>query len=213
VHRQGFTGNRHNWGYDEGGTAWLLANDPAFNPPAGGARLRVVLVESRGAGESRGAAGPFTIAQQASDVLALATHLGVDTFTFCGHSMGGGVGWHLLGAAPHRLNRVVLLAPIPSFGVPSGAAPISSHLARTHPMQYFGFLPVPSQRDVLERLAIVEEGRERDTEAWRQQRAEAVAGCSEEYDVVALRTLACTQRCWCENCSLPTLGASLDQVT
>lgn len=102
--------------------------------------------------------------------------------------MGGGVGWHLLGAAPHRLNRAVLLAPIPSGGVPTGAIPSPQH-ARTHPLQYYGYLPVPSRRDVLERLAIVDEGRARDTDAWRQQRAAAVAACSDEYWIEGWRSI------------------------
>lgn len=137
------------------------------------------MIEARGAGRSRAAPGPYTIKQQASDVLALATHLDLDPFIFCGHSMGGGVGWHLMCTAPERLCRVVLLAPIPSGGIPN--VPAEQQGSRTHVLQHFGWLPVPSFDDALERGKIVTEGRPRETDHWLRDRADAVSSCPEEY--------------------------------
>ena len=41
---------------------------------------------------------------------------GLGSFTFAGHSMGGGVGFQLCASFPHRLRKCILMAPIPSNG-------------------------------------------------------------------------------------------------
>jgi pimeloyl-ACP methyl ester carboxylesterase len=173
----GFTANRLNWGYEEGGCAWLLANDPQFRRD--GQAYRIIMLEARGAGRSQGAPGPFTIDQQADDVLELTSQLGLDTFTFCGHSMGGGVGWRLLCTAKDRLRRAVLLAPIPSLGVPNGTA--EPQQPRTHVLQHYGWLPVPSFQSAMQRCELVTEARPRDSVEWLRQRATAVSQCPEQY--------------------------------
>jgi len=129
----GFTAYRRNWGHGQGGAAWLLARAGVAPPGsskgsgAGGPSdreglYRAIFLESRGCGRgaSAGAPGPYTIEQQALDVLALADHLGLPVFTFAGHSMGGGVGFQLCATVPGRLTRCVLMAPIPADGLPSG---------------------------------------------------------------------------------------------
>jgi pimeloyl-ACP methyl ester carboxylesterase len=40
-------------------------------------------------------------------VLALCDYLGINKFTFCGHSMGGGTGFHIAANSPGRLDKVL----------------------------------------------------------------------------------------------------------
>jgi pimeloyl-ACP methyl ester carboxylesterase len=54
-----------------------------------GHAFRVVRYDQRGHGASDSPAGPFTIERLGLDVLALADHLGLERFSFCGISMGG----------------------------------------------------------------------------------------------------------------------------
>jgi pimeloyl-ACP methyl ester carboxylesterase len=80
-------------------------------------RYRVILMECRGTGESEHTEGGYTIAQYAADVLGVADHIGLERFTYAGHSMGGGIGYRLALDAPERLERLILMAPIPSDGI------------------------------------------------------------------------------------------------
>ena len=66
------------------------------------AHLRVVAWDLPGHGRSP-AAEPFTIADLAAAVLALADRLGAETFHYAGDSVGGAVGLQLLLDAPHRV--------------------------------------------------------------------------------------------------------------
>ncbi len=85
--------------------------------PALNSRYRCVALDCRGAGESNAAAGPNTIEQYAADVIALADHLGIGRFTYIGLSMGGGVGFQLGLTQAGRLEKLVLVAPVPADGV------------------------------------------------------------------------------------------------
>lgn len=76
--------------------------------PALAEHFRVVRYDTRGHGRSLVSAGPYSIEQNARNVLALLDALGVQQASFCGLSMGGLIGQWLLLNAPHRLNRVVL---------------------------------------------------------------------------------------------------------
>lgn len=80
-------------------------------------RYQVILMECRGTGESEHTAGGYTLEQYAADVVGLLDHLGLERVTFAGHSMGGGVGYLLALDHGDRLERLVLMAPIPSEGV------------------------------------------------------------------------------------------------
>jgi 3-oxoadipate enol-lactonase len=72
-------------------------------------RFRVIRVDHRGHGRSPVPAGPYTIADLGSDVLALLDHLGEHRVSLCGLSMGGMVGMWLGAHAPERIAALALL--------------------------------------------------------------------------------------------------------
>ncbi|MCQ4265847.1 3-oxoadipate enol-lactonase [Pseudomonas stutzeri] len=70
--------------------------------------FRVLRYDTRGHGESTASPGPYSIEQLGRDVLGLLDGLGIESFSFCGLSMGGLIGqWLALHAGP-RLQRLVL---------------------------------------------------------------------------------------------------------
>jgi len=79
--------------------------------------FRCVVMDARGAGDSSHPDGGYAIEQYASDVIAMADSLGIDRFTYVGHSMGGGIGMWLGLEHADRLDRLVLVAPVGSGGI------------------------------------------------------------------------------------------------
>ena len=79
-------------------------------------RYRCIVMDARGAGDSAHPSGGYNLAQYAEDVIGMADALGLDRFTYVGHSMGGGIGFQLGLEHADRLERLVLVAPIPSGG-------------------------------------------------------------------------------------------------
>jgi pimeloyl-ACP methyl ester carboxylesterase len=79
--------------------------------------FQYALVDLRGYGEAKDAAGAYTTQEGAADVLALADHLGWDRFSLVGHSMGGSVIQRVLAAAPHRVRRLAGISPVPASGL------------------------------------------------------------------------------------------------
>ncbi|HUF45351.1 MAG TPA: 3-oxoadipate enol-lactonase, partial [Aestuariivirgaceae bacterium] len=73
-----------------------------------GHAFRVVRYDQRGHGASDAPAGPYTFERLGLDVLALADHLGLERFSFCGLSMGGRTGQWLAIHAGARLDQLVL---------------------------------------------------------------------------------------------------------
>lgn len=83
-----------------------------------GSGRRYITMDGRGAGDSaRPDDDRYTLDQYTADVIALVDALGIDTFTYVGHSMGGGIGFLLGLDHPERLDKLVLVAPIPSGGI------------------------------------------------------------------------------------------------
>ncbi|HLZ71316.1 MAG TPA: alpha/beta hydrolase [Dehalococcoidia bacterium] len=80
-------------------------------------RYHCIYMDSRGAGDSGHPESGYTIEQYARDVVGLADLLGLNTFTYCGHSMGGVIGMELGINHVARLNKLILVAPAPSDGV------------------------------------------------------------------------------------------------
>jgi lipase len=67
-------------------------------------------VDLRGHGYSPWAP-PWSLEQHVADVLAVLDGLGLDRVPVVGHSFGGAIALHLAWAAPHRVERLVLLDP------------------------------------------------------------------------------------------------------
>jgi 3-oxoadipate enol-lactonase len=80
-------------------------------------RHRCVSLDARGVGESGRPEHGYTIEQLARDVVGLADVLGIDRFTYVGHSLGGLVGYELGLAHAERLARLVLVSPGPADGI------------------------------------------------------------------------------------------------
>ncbi|HVV19238.1 MAG TPA: alpha/beta hydrolase [Pseudonocardiaceae bacterium] len=83
-----------------------------------GSRFTYVFPDYRGYGARRADAGEHTVAEAASDVLALADELGWQRFSLVGHSMGGSVMQRVLADAPDRVRAMVGVSPVPASGVP-----------------------------------------------------------------------------------------------
>lgn len=69
---------------------------------------RVVRYDHRGHGGSDAPPSDYTMAELGGDVLALADHLGLEQFDFCGISMGGQIGQWLAVNHPERIGRLAL---------------------------------------------------------------------------------------------------------
>jgi 3-oxoadipate enol-lactonase/4-carboxymuconolactone decarboxylase len=80
--------------------------------------FRVVRYDQRGHGASDVPQGPYTLEQLGGDVIGLADHLGLDTFNFCGLSMGGITGQWLGIHHGGRLDKLVLANTSPHFPPP-----------------------------------------------------------------------------------------------
>ena len=81
-------------------------------------RYQIILMECRGTGESEDTDDGYSLEQYASDVIGLVDYLGIGKFTYAGHSMGGGIGFLLGLNHAERLNRLILMAPVPAGGLP-----------------------------------------------------------------------------------------------
>ncbi|HEX7404302.1 MAG TPA: alpha/beta hydrolase [Candidatus Nanopelagicaceae bacterium] len=66
-------------------------------------------VDLRGRGDSNALLGPFGMSTHARDMVAVIDHLGLPKVDQIGHSMGAFVAVALLGLAPERINRTVLV--------------------------------------------------------------------------------------------------------
>jgi 3-oxoadipate enol-lactonase/4-carboxymuconolactone decarboxylase len=82
------------------------------------AQYRIIRYDQRGHGASDVPAGPYTIEQLGGDVIVLADHLGLDTFHFCGLSMGGITGLWLGIHHGKRLGKLILANTSPHFPPP-----------------------------------------------------------------------------------------------
>jgi len=84
----------------------------ALDPEA----LTAVLFDYRGYGKSIHLSGDYTFDQVCQDVLNVADHLQLPTFSLVGHSMGGMAMQKIAVAAPRRVNRMVAVTPVPACG-------------------------------------------------------------------------------------------------
>ena len=84
------------------------------------AQFTYVFPDLRGYGSRRDEPGEVTMAEAGADAIALADALGWDRFSLVGHSMSGVAIQHVLDQAPHRVRRLVGVAPVPATGLPLG---------------------------------------------------------------------------------------------
>ncbi len=75
-------------------------------------------VDIRGYGNSRDAAGSYSIGEVAADVIALADRLGWRDFHVVGHSMGGKAAQKVAMDAAGRVKSVVAVTPVPAIALP-----------------------------------------------------------------------------------------------
>ncbi|MBO1414608.1 alpha/beta fold hydrolase [Streptomyces sp. FH025] len=90
-----------------------------------GGAFSYAFLDYRGYGERKDVPGAYTLAEIASDALALADQLGWDRFSLVGHSMGAKAAQQVLAEAPLRVRKLVGLAPVPAGPYPldeAGAA-------------------------------------------------------------------------------------------
>lgn len=78
--------------------------------------FQVLRYDTRGHGASDAPAGDYTMEQLGQDVLALTEALGIGKFSFCGLSLGGGIGQWLAIHASDRVERLILANTAPKFG-------------------------------------------------------------------------------------------------
>jgi pimeloyl-ACP methyl ester carboxylesterase len=79
-------------------------------------RYQVILMECRGTGESEHTADGYNLKQYANDVVGMLDHLKLDSVSYAGHSMGGGIGYTLALEHTKRIDNLILMAPIPARG-------------------------------------------------------------------------------------------------
>ena len=82
-----------------------------------GSAYTYVFMDLRGYGSRQEVAGEFTMAEAASDAVALADELGWERFSMIGHCMSGQAIQHVLLRFPGRVRRLVALNPIPATGI------------------------------------------------------------------------------------------------
>ena len=75
---------------------------------------RYISLDCRGAGASEAPSAGYTVRQFALDTIALADHLDLESFSFVGWSLGGGVGWQLGLNHAARLDTLILVASAPA---------------------------------------------------------------------------------------------------
>jgi 3-oxoadipate enol-lactonase len=103
---------------------------------------RVISYDHRGHGKSPVPPGSYSVAELATDVLALLDRLDVEKAHFCGLSLGGAVGMWLGRYHPHRLDQLVLACTSAYFGSPEVWAE-RIELARTKGMEWIADFSLP----------------------------------------------------------------------
>jgi len=77
-----------------------------------GSRFRILTFDLRGHGQSTLVKGRYEIDDFVGDTLALADHVGFDSFNLAGFSLGGLIAQRLALTHPQRLKRLVLLSTV-----------------------------------------------------------------------------------------------------
>ncbi|WP_406340430.1 alpha/beta fold hydrolase [Streptomyces sp. NBC_00648] len=75
-------------------------------------------LDCRGYGEAIDTDGAFTMEEVAEDALAVADHLGWESFSVIGHSMGAKAAQLMLLDAPSRIRSIIGISGVPASGFP-----------------------------------------------------------------------------------------------
>jgi 3-oxoadipate enol-lactonase len=135
------------------------------------AGYRVLRIDLRGHGGSRGAAGPYTIDDLADDMIAVADAVGIERFHFVGLSIGGAIGQSL--ALRHRQRlRSLMLCDTQSESFPDAARHWGGRIEK---LRQTG--TVESIADETMGRWLTQDYRSRNPLRWSQIRA-TVAGCT-----------------------------------
>jgi pimeloyl-ACP methyl ester carboxylesterase len=121
-------------GWTASGLVWPAAIVKRFER-----RFRVLRVDARGVGWSRGAPAPFTIAELADDAAAVLRDSGHRRAIVAGLSMGGMVAQELAIRHPDAVDRLILLATRP---------PAPAHVASATPLWALATAPPPADRSL-----------------------------------------------------------------
>ena len=101
----------------------MLSDGASWGPlvPTLSKWFEVILIDTRGAGQTEPKTAPLKLAHVAQDALAVLDALGHDRAHVAGHSMGGLVALALAGATPERVISVLALAtsPAPAARIPA----------------------------------------------------------------------------------------------
>jgi pimeloyl-ACP methyl ester carboxylesterase len=152
-------------------------------------RYRIILMECRGTGQSEHTPDGYTLEQYAADVVGLLDHLALERVSFAGHSMGGGIGYLLGLDHSERLDRLILMAPIPAEGV----GEITPELRE----QRLAERRRGDREAILTRYRAMRFREDVETEAWFEDRAEHILSVSEghfERGAESMQTLDVAER-------------------
>jgi pimeloyl-ACP methyl ester carboxylesterase len=86
-------------------------------------RAELIAVDLRGRAGSRDIVGPWSIDQNAADLVAVLDTLGLDRVVLAGHSLGAFVAAAAVAASPERYSRLVAVDGGLGFPLPEGADP------------------------------------------------------------------------------------------
>jgi len=76
---------------------------------------RIIAPDLRGFGQSDKPNGPYFVARQAADMVALLDHLEISEVALLGFSMGGAVAFELAASNPHRVRQLIIVNSSTSF--------------------------------------------------------------------------------------------------
>ncbi|MBX6330055.1 MAG: alpha/beta hydrolase [Pseudolabrys sp.] len=92
-------------------------------------RFTYLFANLRGYGLSGNFLGDFSAAEAAADVPCLTNASGFESFCLVGHSMSGMIAQRFAADAPDRMNRLLLISPIPASGFKTDEAGFRSMAA------------------------------------------------------------------------------------
>jgi pimeloyl-ACP methyl ester carboxylesterase len=78
---------------------------------------RGIAFDLRGCGQTRGFDRGYTMPEQAADLRAFLTGLGLERATLVGHSLGAAIAMQFAVESPQRVDALVLLGSVPADGV------------------------------------------------------------------------------------------------